>query len=130
MQRDIDLIRKILLRGRSPSQPLTLLAPPTDYPDQPGHGTAPVALEDFMPPPGTRFADETLRFVLRALDIDLRDTPAPGAAQSEFDLARDYLDLPISGVSPGPFNGDLSVHHDRLWSLLHLLFEHPEFQRM
>ncbi|MCA9322870.1 MAG: DUF1800 family protein, partial [Planctomycetes bacterium] len=126
-----ELIRKILLRARQPSLPEPQPgSPPGTLPDAPNHLSVAVAIDAFLPPVGARNTENTTRLLMELLDVDLHQTAAVGAAVSEFVLARDYLDLPTSGAFPGPFDGDNPGHDDRLWSLIHLLFEHPEFQRM
>ena len=129
MVRRSILHRRLLLLAKTPSQAITTSNPPSIYPDHPGHPASPVSLTPFLPPDGARFADETLRLLLASFDLALKTTPVPPATESEFDLALGYLNYSPSIAAASPFDGDDPAQLDRVWSLLLLLTDHPEFLR-
>ncbi len=125
-----ELLRRIVLLSRTPTLPVA--AGPGVFPDFPGVAAVPVALDPFLPPQYARRSDETLRLLCEHFDVDLREATGVGGTSSEFQLAKTLLDtLPIGDAATcpttAPFDGDCLQHRDRVWSLMLLLMEHPEF---
>ncbi|HYC79023.1 MAG TPA: DUF1800 family protein, partial [Planctomycetota bacterium] len=124
-----ELLRKIVLVSRTPTPPVGGATP-----DYPGVAATPVALSAFLPPPTARKSDETVRLLEEIFDVDLKETTGTGGSTSEFLAAKNLLDTLTIGSggcpSNAPFDGDCPQHADRLWSLVMLFFEHPEFARL
>ena len=93
-----------------------------------------------MPPAKARGATETLDMMLELLDVELKATPG-SAGVSERTRALEYLNtFALWGGSPpappiyvpAPFDGDsmTTEQTDKIWGLMMLLLEHPDFSRM
>jgi hypothetical protein len=128
-----ELVRRLVLFSRTPTAPVA--AAPGVFPDYPGIAPNPTSLDAFLPPPFARRADETLRTLCEHFDVELKESAGAGGSTSEFQLAKTLLDtLPIGDAAScpttAPFDGDCPAHKDRLWSVILLLLEHPEFSAL
>jgi hypothetical protein len=93
-----------------------------------------------LPPAKARRSTETLDMLTELLDVELKATPG-SAGVSERTRALEYLDTKAQWAGPPPtppiylpvlFDGDsMSAEQtDKIWGLMMLLLEHPDFSRM
>ena len=134
-----ELDAEVVLFGAT--YPLALLGPRLAADGLPYLAAAPVDPSTFLLPPAkARGATETLDMLTELLDVELKAVPG-SAGVSERTRALEYLNTqaqwagsPPSPPSylPVPFNGDSTATEqtDKIWGLMMLLLEHPDFSRM
>jgi uncharacterized protein (DUF1800 family) len=150
-----QIVRYLLMTASSPTSPSAVMTyqpptgPPVTYPQYPYTVTGsfpyfaavPVDPKSFLlPPPKARRSAETLDMMTELLDVELKTTPGSGGV-SERTRALEYLDtygqyagpppIPPTYV-PQPFDGDSTSAEqtEKIWGLMMLLLEHPDFSRM
>lgn len=149
-----QIVRQLLLMAGSPTSPSAVMTFPlptgsVSYPQYPYTVTGsfpylaavPVDPKAFLLPPAkARRSTETLDMMTELLDVELKSTSG-SAGVSERTRALEYLDTRAQYAGPPPtppnyvpvpFDGD-SVSAEqtiKIWGLMMLLLEHPDFSRM
>ena len=137
-----QMVRLLLMTARAPTSPGSFPQYPyTVTGSFPYLAAVPVDPKTFLLPPAkARWSTETLDMVTELLDVELKATPGSGGV-SERTRALEYLDTQGQWAGPPPthpnylpvpFDGDsmAAEQTDKIWGLMMLLLEHPDFTRM